>query len=305
MGDVVLWSYMRPEMTKKSIQDITSWNQLKSLTVVIDGLRSTASGLEAEWRNQTIRVSEEFQSNKVELLVYDKNIGITNHVNRVQQKLLPKYPRAIWVEEDFKLDIANYFPLTQKMKIPEAPFMSCANGQANHSEVEVSLRTLFPPYWGQMLNLQLTDEIEKVRHDQFVDTNVVRGTLHLLRKNLGFPSNFLFEKQVDYWSNYFNWGIHSPNRWDSVATYVLWKFGQPAFVPPMNLITDIAHTDTRGMNKRHTPQAMLDHSFEELNSDTWLICNKCEMEKSRLSFSLSRLIKRNLEYKSRLIFRNQ
>ena len=300
----MLWSYMRPEMTGKSIEKITGWNSLSTLTIVIDGLRSAATESEREWREATIRISEKYLSDQVNLLVYDTNIGITDHVNRVQHELLPRFPRAIWVEEDFDLDLARYCEYLEEITIPELPFMSCANGQANHNKINGILRTLFPPYWGQVVNIRLTEEIEKVRQDKVIDEKVVRETLRLLNQYVGFPKHFLFEKQVDYWLNYFKWGVSSPNRWDSVATYVLWKFSTPALVSPVSLITDLAHTDTRGMNKRHSPQKLLNHKIQLLEVENGQLCAKCEMYKSRVPFSLIDAVSRNLSYKSRMLFKS-
>ena len=114
-------------MTHRAIMEISNWDDLKSLTVVIDGLRSSASSIEEEWRRNTIKVVEQSQSSKLELIVYDSNLGITDHVNRVQRRLLPRHPKAIWVEEDFYLNLAGYAEFLKGLPIPDAPFLSCAN----------------------------------------------------------------------------------------------------------------------------------------------------------------------------------
>lgn len=292
---------MRPEMTKNAITEITSWNNLNSLTVVIDGLRPTANNSEEEWRRETIRVVDNSPVSKLELIVYDTNIGITDHVNRVQRRILPEHPRAIWVEEDFQLNFAEYAKFTKDLDIPDKPFLSCANGQADHEEIDLPLRTLFPPYWGQVVNMELTEEIEKIRRDKEIDLKVAHEMLSIFQNSFTHPKNYLINKQITYWNNYFHWAVDNPNRWDALATYVLWKHGSPTLVSPRNLVNDLAIMDTRGMNKRHEQQVVIQHKprLESLKNVT--ICILCEKRKSRSPFSAQELIKNNFHYKKRIL----
>jgi len=292
---------MRPEMTKNAITQISLWNDLDSLIVVIDGLRPIANNSEEEWRRETIRVVETSPVSNLELIVYDKNIGITDHVNRVQRLLLPKHPRAIWVEEDFQLNFAEYAKFTKDLDIPNQPFLSCANGQADHKEIDLPLRTLFPPFWGQVVNMELTEEIERIRKDKKIDTKVAHEILSIFHSNFTFPKNYLIKKQITYWNNYFRWAVDNPNRWDALATYVLWKHGSPTLVSPQNLVNDLANLDTRGMNKRHEEQVVIQHEPRLQTLTNISICILCEKRKSRSAFSAHELIKNNFQYRRRIM----
>jgi hypothetical protein len=292
---------MRPEMTQKSILQILKWEKIEKLTVVIDGLRNNASTTEEQWRAETIRVSEELCSEKVDLLVYDTNIGITDHVNRVQRKILPESPNTIWVEEDFELNLNLYEKYLIGLDAQSQPFLSCGNAQANHYDVEHPLRTLFPPYWGQVLNLQLTEEIERIRVDKKIDLDVSREFLNEYSKGIGFPKKLLLERQINYWDQYFNWGAQSPNRWDALATYVLWRSKNPAFVSPINLVKDLAEEDFRGMNTRHEKQIPNEHMAMLIDIEGQKYCFLCEKRKSRVSYSLNETILNNLKYRSRIV----
>ena len=303
MRDVILWSYMRPELTRDAIDHITTWSELRSLTVVIDGLRPSASELESSWRKQTIKIVEESNKPNLELVVYGTNIGITDHVNRVQRSLLPKLPSAIWVEEDFRLDFEAYEQFLKKMVIPEKTFLACANGQANHTEPNLDLRTLFPPYWGQVVNIALTEEIEKIRFDKKIDSKIARNMLSILHSKLGFPRSYIFEKQIDYWNQYFNWAVYNPNRWDALATYVLWKNENPTYVSPLNHVLDLAETDDRGMNKRHEPQIPIQHALRVLSRNQVDVCFLCERRKSRVSFSTFELVTNKMSYHARYLIK--
>lgn len=292
---------MRPEMTRSSILQILQWSKIDSLTVVIDGLRNNASTEEEHWREETIKVSEDLCGEKVNLMVYDTNIGITDHVNRVQRKILPEKPNAIWVEEDFDLDLNLYEKFYTGLEISSKPFLSCGNGQANHFDIKYPLRTFFPPYWGQVVNLELTEEIEKIRFDKKINHEVSREFLTSFSQDISFPKKFLLDRQINYWDQYFNWAAHSPNRWDALATYVLWQHHNPAYVSPINLVTDLAEEDFRGMNTRHEEQKPINHPANIIEMENVKYCLQCERRKSRVSRSLKDAVNNNLKYKKRLI----
>lgn len=302
MKDVVLWSYMRPEMTERSIQNILRWNELKSLTVVIDGLRNTANTDEEQWRRKTIATCQEFNDEKIELIIYDKNIGITDHVNRVQKRILPVKPDAIWVEEDFELKLSEYSTFVDKNKPKAGPFLIAGNSQGNHFELTQALRTFFPPYWGQVLSIELTEEIEKLRYDKKIDQRVSREFLSIFSEEIGFPKNYILEKQIAFWNQYFNWAIHSPHRWDALATYVLWRNHNATLIPPTNLVTDLAEEDARGMNKRHEKQEPKVHKLEFRKIRNLEFCDNCESRKSRVSRTLIELVQNNLTFRRRILY---
>jgi hypothetical protein len=245
-------------------------------------------------------VVEQSQCSKLELIVYDSYLGITDHVNRVQRRLLPKHPNAIWVEEDFYLNFAGYSEFLNGLPIPDAPFLACANGQADHREVNVPLRTLFPPYWGQVVTMNLTEEIEKIRKDKKIDQGVAREMLLIFQDKFSPPKSYLFKRTVDYWNNYFNWGVHSPNRWDALATYVLWKSGNPTHVSSRNFVKDYANDDKRGMNKRHEQEFTMVHKPQIAEITQISICFLCEKKKSRSAFSANELVQNKFRYHKRI-----
>ena len=106
-NNVFLTSYMRPEMTESSIKTVLNWNSLDNLVVVIDGLRKDAADSEKEWRKETIRITEKYASSnaKLDLWVYDSNIGITEHTMRIQGRALESGSSGIWLEEDIGLEL--------------------------------------------------------------------------------------------------------------------------------------------------------------------------------------------------------
>ena len=135
-NSVYLTSYMRPEMTKASIEAILQWRGLLNFTIVIDGLRSSANESEVRWRNQTIKLSEDFcaQNSNMELWVYKDNIGITNHTMRIQGRALETGNSGIWIEEDFNLDLAKYSSILEQIDYQKA------ESQKNKELIETILK---------------------------------------------------------------------------------------------------------------------------------------------------------------------
>lgn len=292
---------MRPEMTQKSIQNILSWSQLKSLTVVIDGLRNTANSDEKHWRAETINRCEQFIGEQFDLIVYDTNIGITDHVNRVQKRILPIKPNAIWVEEDFELNLDEFSNFVNQYHPKAGPFLLAGNSQGNHFGTKRALRTFFPPYWGQVLNIELTEEIEKLRIDKKIDPKICRDFLSEFSKNIGFPKKHLLEKQISYWNDYFNWATHSLHRWDALATYVLWSHQNPTIIPAINLVNDLASDDPRGMNTRHEKQDPSAHNLQLKSVENLFYCEICEHRKSRVPKDIFELVHNSLSYRGRIL----
>ena len=284
-------------MTERALNEISLWRNARTVTVVIDGLRLNSNLLEEEWRRKTISIVENANLENLELDVYESNIGLTNHILRVQRKYLEKYPWAIWVEEDFNLDYESFSKSLKSVKIPSTPFLMCGNNQSNHSDQKDNLFTLFPPYWGQVLNMNLVEEIEKVWSDKKIKPEVAQETFSNLYDLNSFPKKILFLKQTQYWTNYFNWGVNSANRWDAIATYVLWKNHLYTRVTNNNLVKDFSHLDPRSMNVRHQSQEPQNHIIRTTPIFNNLICFLCEKRKSRVAFSTAELLHKSYNYR--------
>jgi len=285
---VYLTSYMRPELTESAIKSVSRWNDLRKLVIIIDGLRKNADQNEKLWRDQTIRVAENYCGlhSNLELWLYDKNIGITEHNMRIQKRALEGGVAGIWLEEDFGLDFSNYSQILQRLEIHKMkrPFLISAYSHYNHdTDYEGSVKSnLFLPLWGITFNENFFELFSKVWSDKKFDSDVIKRCLSPI-----FPSSTFFErlhrdKVIRYWTEYLSWGFKNQNRWDAVATYALWTLETYSMNTLQSYSYDLSYLDTRGMNQRIEPKKVESHKSREIRVNDHLFCLDCELHGCRI-----------------------
>jgi hypothetical protein len=290
---------MRPELTFKAVKKLLSWPKLGNLNIVIDGLRNSAGNQERDWRLETISVVSNLSNDpRIGLDIYDANIGLTNHIIRVQKKYLTINPETIWLEEDFSVDLDSFINFSKNVPRPVGPYLIAGNSQNNHRSSSSSFRkSLFPPYWSQILNLELVEEIEKLKQDKNIDPYVSRELFSSIFSKGTLRDRLMINKNVEFWNQYFHWGCTSPSRWDSLATYVLWKHHESVVVPNRNLVDDLSGEDSRGMNVRHTKWQPRLHELQTITTPMGEICFECDMKKNRVAKSLGGIAYEAVRYR--------
>jgi len=302
-NSVYLTSYMRPEMTKASIEAILQWRGLLNFTIVIDGLRSSANESEVRWRNQTIKLSEDFcaQHSNMELWVYKDNIGITNHTMRIQGRALETGNSGIWIEEDIDLDLAKYSSILEQIDYQSSsePILISAFSHFDHPQEANRLikGNFFLPIWGMVFNECFYELFCKIWNDKKFDEKVIKDTLGLF-----FESNTMLDrvhksKVVDYWTEYSSWGFKNFNRWDAVANYALWTEGKHSFTTINRNANDLSFVDTRGMNQRTKPTELESHKFHSVSFNGSEFCLKCEVKGSRIHRNPLKRATASLQYR--------
>lgn len=301
MKTVFLWSYIRPEMTAKTISRIISWNGLKKLIVVIDGLRESAEIEESDWRRQTIEIVERYAliDNRIELWLYSDNIGNTNHILRVQERGLDVDEKGIWLEEDIQLDLEEYSRIQDKFWVSDTPFLLTGYSQANHFSVNSVKNTLFAPLWGQTINKQLIENINQIWSTKKFDARIVEGIIRAVFKD-DFSRNRNFAQRVtDYWVTYSEWGIKSSRRWDALANYALWVSGNFALSTTQRIAEDLSYLDFRGMNQRNEPEGPTLHELNFSLVDQYKFCIDCERLGSRQESSNMKRAKNSILFRTK------
>lgn len=302
-NNVFLTSYMRPEMTRASIEVVLQWRDLLNFTIVIDGLRSSADESEVQWRNQTIKLAEDFcaQNTNMELWVYKDNIGITNHTMRIQGRALETGNSGIWLEEDIDLDLTKYSSVLDQLDFQSSaePMLISAFSHFNHpQEVNRLIKgNLFLPIWGMAFNESFYELFCKVWNDKKFDEKVVKSTLGFLFENESLLDKVHKRKVVDYWTEYSSWGFKNLNRWDAVANYALWTKAKHSFTTVNRSANDLSYIDTRGMNQRTTPKEAESHKFHSVSFNGSDFCLKCEVRGSRIDRNPLRRARASLQYR--------
>lgn len=300
---VYLTSYMRPEMTQRSIESVLQWENLDSLVIIIDGLRTSADLPEIKWRNQTIQVSESIAStnSNVELWVYSDNIGITNHTKRIQGRALEQGNSGIWLEEDIELDLETYAGILNQLSISEStlPILTSAFSHSNHfsNNNELVKANLFLPLWGMAFNQAFYELFCKVWHDKRFEESVVEKTLQSFFCDRTFQDRLHKDRVIKYWKNYLSWGFINQNRWDAVANYALWSQSSYGFTTMTRLAEDLSYMDDRGMNQRVPPQKVRTHQYRKRTLNGYEFCVDCEIQGSRIDRSIVKRAQYSITYR--------
>jgi hypothetical protein len=302
-NNVFLTSYMRPEMTRASIESVLQWDNLGKLTIVIDGLRSFANDSEINWRNQTIKLAEDFcsRNSKMDLWVYTDNIGITNHTMRIQGRALEAGNSGIWLEEDIDLDLRKYSSILNQLDLQSSsePMLISAFSHFNHPQETDRLvkGNLFLPIWGMAFNESFYELVCKVWSDKEFNKEVVTGFLGQFFRGRTLLDQIHKRKVMDYWTEYSSWGFKNLNRWDAVANYALWTKSKYSFSTLSRNAHDLSYIDTRGMNQRMPPAAPRSHAFDSRSFNGGDFCLTCEVEGSRFDRNLLKRAKASLRFR--------
>jgi len=289
---VYLTSYMRPEMTEKSIQKVLNWPNLDRLVVIIDGLRGSANFQERIWREQTIQIVEKYAvlNSRLELWVYDSNIGITNHAMRIQERALQSGSSGIWLEEDIGMDLETYSSLVERIPMNNStePFLLSAFSHFNHEYAgnPVLKNNLFLPLWGIVFNESFFNLISRVWNDKHFNSDVVANAIGPIFPDAKYLDRVHKKKVLDFWTEYSSWGFQNQNRWDAVANYALWTESKYSWTPFAQLAYDLSYEDSRGMNQRVKPREVISHGFDERVVNGHIFCLGCERWGSRFDRNL-------------------
>ena len=287
---VFLTSYMRPELTRSSIDRILKWDGLNKLIVIVDGLRNTASLNEENWRRETISTVESFcDQSKIELWVYGTNIGITQHQMRIQKRALEIEEFGIWLEEDMEIDFDAYIAIDIENKVEAGrPLLFSGFSEFNHEEsTENAIKSsLFVPIWGLTVNTSLVELIERVWKQRKYEPSIVEKSIRRVFLGNSLKSRVHLRSIEKYWVEYMSWGFSNPNRWDALAIYALWTQDMYLYSSVNRTVEDISYRDHRGMNQRIKSKKISNHTFVERQVDEFTFCKDCEIRGSRISTNL-------------------
>ena len=198
---VLLTSYMRPELTSRAIERLIEWDNLKRLIVVIDGLRSTADAAEVYWRKKTIEeVNENAHNSKLELWIYDKNVGITEHYLRLQKRILSQDSQTIWLEEDMDLDLDSFLRLDKSRATRNEPFLLSSYSHFDHPKEDPSMikGNLFLPMWGLVMNENFSNLVIDTWNRKNYNEKVVIDALSPILSRPGFRGRIHLKSGTGY-----------------------------------------------------------------------------------------------------------
>ena len=281
---------MRPNLTRLAINRALNWSGLKKLIVIIDGLRNSASNDEQIWRRETIEIVESFSHDtKIELWVYEQNVGITEHQIRIQKRALQVEEHGIWLEEDMEVDFDAYTDIQIEDKLDtDSPLLFSGFSEFNHKELSDNTfkSSLFVPIWGLTINANLVELVEKVWRQKKYNPEIVENSLIRVFSDKTIDARIHLKSIERFWVQYMSWGFSNPNRWDALAIYSLWTKDSFVYSPMRRLVNDVSFLDHRGMNQRKKPNATKEHNLRLRSVDDKSFCLDCEIKGSRIEKNL-------------------
>ena len=286
---IVLFSYRRPELTAAAIRRSLVWKENFRLYVSIDGIRPKAGDVEIQDRQRTIKVAEECATldSRVEVVVWDQNLGLTDHAIRMMKGVFNRHTQIISLEEDNEIG-AEGLNFLKLHSVGSSPSIAAAYSRYSHPNAPFVRKTFFPNQWGTALNESFFGEVLRtVQHNEINQSVVERSIIPEIstnRKRREFISK--------YWSELFRSSITDPSHGDAIFQYTAMRLGLPYSVPTKTLLQDLGHLDSRGMHPRERalPQDLM-HVFRPDGSTQF--CVSCEQDSCRLP--LSRFTRRTYE----------
>jgi hypothetical protein len=290
---VVLFSYMRPELTAIAIRNLLNWPKLSRLIVSIDGLRESAHENEITWRNETIEVSRMFasQHKDIEVIVWEENNGLTAHAIRIFNHVFQDSNNVISTEEDVDISREGLDFLDFHTSSNEVPQIASSYSKFTHPEVASGYRvTSFPEQWGTAFNRAFYGKFLSITKGESINEDALK---ELMDRTFGENSRNS-KKAARYWLNLYKKAQIDLNHGDALMSYAAISLGIKYKVPWTSLSRDIAHQDNRGMHKREK-QAPLPPHFRKISSvNGERICLECELANSQIKYGMRTRVKKML-----------
>lgn len=289
---LVLWAYARPEFTTLNIHRLSLYSDELDLVIVHDGLREGASTLEKISHSQTRNILTSSKLPKgCEVLVYDENVGLTQHFFRVSNLILRNYDGLINHEDDKLISFKGLQEITSLPKLRDVPMHADSRGNLKHVWKDSLWRnSLFSQNGVSFMNHSLIAAAQEEYSTGKVRLDKLKIALREWYSEM-FSKKSHLERIVDKVSQQLSWGISNPDRPDSLLAYTLLLRGQTKFVTNYDFSFDISHLDFRGKNQEYRDGFEIcdDPGLQE--SSFGQICRNCEITgvTNRVPIGLSRI----------------
>lgn len=290
---VVLFSYMRPELTQEAIKNLLNWQNLSRLIVSIDGLRESADENEKIWRTQTIEVSKllALQFKKIEVIVWEENKGLTNHAIRAFNLAFENSDNVISTEEDIEISMGGLDFLDFHTSSKKTPQIASSFSKFTHPEETEGYKvTSFPEQWGIALNKAFYARFLLIAGGESVKEASLK---ELMDETFGKDSKNSI-RATRFWLNLYKSAQIDVNHPDALLSYTAITLGVKYKVPWVSLSRDTAHQDGRGMHRREkqAPPPLHVRKISSVNGER--VCMECELANSQIKYGIRTRVKKIL-----------
>lgn len=300
---VLIVAYRRPELFRELLQLIRPDLGYRELRIVIDGPRSKADSKEIFWRKQTIQIAEEELRVNVRssLKIYKDNVGYTRHIHRSLKNAFEIDSNWLLLEEDKRPIKGALDYLGAKLEENPAPFSLWAPGIHLNSNEGIG-NTFFPRFGSETWNQQLLENSERIWTDKKLNSSLIHEFIIELFPGRGIAWNIFQKRMISYWTDYFNWGIHSSSRPDALAIYALLCLRSLFRIPYEPKVFDVSWRDFRGVNQEYEIfKPLKGHEPSWLNTSFGKICCECELHaiNSRVPAKNMKALIESIKYRSK------
>jgi hypothetical protein len=281
---VVVSAYQRPEKLQARYAEIATWGKFSKIIFSIDGLRENSDIDEKFRRERVVEVAEKIatEDNSVEVLVWNVNTGVNNHLARLFSSI-SQTERIIFIEDDVGVDHTALDFLHTNISKNDSLAVA-AHSFRNHVNLNPTnpILTLFPAQWGIALTLPVMESYLRVIKSKKIERRFISKVFKSIFHD--YLSSFQIQSLTQWWFNHFFFCEKHGNWADALIQYSVYANGGTYTVPGSSLIfDDNSINDIRSMNPRQS--ASMNHYcsdavfFHENNQN---ICLSCELHNSRI-----------------------
>lgn len=286
----VVLAYKRPELTFQNISKLLSIsdalvssnnvNVFSSIVVVHDGLRNTEDKDSFESHKRVSQVIKDFENSqkRVTSITYSTNVGLTNHMFRILDDLGELSSDCVFIEED-KMPTRAGIEFLRKNAI-QMPEIALLDTLPIHNHLGSSRRTIQTLFTDNG-NLVISEGLKEVSRELWREKDKCVNDFETnLRQYVGsIEYGFGAKRAFDYFSRYYTWGRHNPDRPDSLLCYALIVKSRLKTSPNQRLTIDSSDRDTRGKNVISLPKNR-DSDCHFSSCELWgeYLCAICERQ---------------------------
>ena len=271
------------------------------IVLIHDGIREVDREKSKRFHNQVREICLELEKRhtKVTSIVFDDNVGLTNHLFRIGDVLDSNLRFSIFIEEDkaptlqgieFLNQVSN--SMDSKVMVDTLPLNKHLGKKNTHTS------TLFTDNGNLLVGEDLYELAKhlwrvKDKHQEEFEKN-----LNAYLSN--FLSGFSLKRAFGYYSKYFSWGLTNIDRPDSLFAYALILSQKLKVCPTFPLSENWSDRDTRGKNVNIVPNNRgIDCNFSTTEIWGFNTCTRCEKQGVSERIELNRIgaLKVGLNYR--------
>jgi hypothetical protein len=307
----IILAYQRPELTlqlftklhqinsdfqKKNGEYVFSW-----IVLAHDGLQDKAGSEIRRYHEQTRQLCRDLEKDKanVKTLLFDKNIGLTQHIFRCIDAQGINSRDCILFEEDKipTLEAIEFLKSSKDLMNPSCILDTLPINQ--HLGLELNyVSTLFTDNG----NVVIGEELLNLAKELWIKKDLFQNEFekNLLFYFSNFLSGFSLRRAYGYYSKFFSWGLTNIDRPDSLLSYALILSQKLKVCPTFPLSENWSDRDTRGKNVNIVPNNRgIDCNFSTTEIWGFNTCTRCEKQGVSERIELNRIgaLKVGLNYR--------